>query len=89
MKPVLLAMLAVVLSISGCTTSGANYTPMIDFQGKDSPAFENDLLDCRYYAHKTVGPGGARRLEQLLARCLWRFLRPADTVMIGQRPVRS
>ena len=47
----------VVISVSGCANTGANYRPVVDNKGVDLNRYEVDLQECQAYANQTASAG--------------------------------
>lgn len=43
--------------VTGCATSGANYTPMIDTKNANMANYHQDLSECQAYAARQMGAG--------------------------------
>lgn len=52
-----LAVLSVCVVVSGCATTGANYVPRVDLNGKDTRQLDMDIRECQTYAAETAGAG--------------------------------
>lgn len=46
--------LAACALLAGCATTGANYVPLVDMQGKDPGKFQTDLTECQGYARQRM-----------------------------------
>lgn len=55
MKKILAAML--IVSVSGCASTGSNYRPIVDNKNVDLNRYEADLQECQAYARKTANAG--------------------------------
>ena len=42
--------IAIAVGITGCATTGSNFAPMVDLQGKTQAQYSTDLADCQVYA---------------------------------------
>ena len=53
------AILTAAVMLAGCATTGANYTPVVDMQGRDTATYALDLRDCQQYAATQPSAGDA------------------------------
>lgn len=64
------------LALAGCATSGRNYTPVVDMQGRQQQVFAADLRDCQQYATQRADAATGAVVGALAAGLLGAFLAP-------------
>lgn len=79
MRLISIALLALVLAISGCATSGANHVPLVDMRGKDQNQFAQDVQECQAYARQTMGAGTGAAAGAIAGALLGAFLAPSGS----------
>lgn len=47
--------LVLLLALAGCASSGANFRPVVDLQGRDPALYEQNLRECQQYALQVAG----------------------------------
>ena len=68
---------AVALAMLGaCATTGANYVPLVDMQGKDPAKFNADLADCQGYARQRIDAAQGAMVGAVAGALLGAFLAP-------------
>ena len=53
----LVATIAALALLTGCATRGAGYVPLVDTQGKQQDALDNDVAQCQQYAQQRASAG--------------------------------
>ena len=67
---------ASVAILAGCATTGANYVPLVDMQGKDPAKFQSDLTECQSYARQRMDAAQGAMAGAVAGALLGAFLAP-------------
>ena len=66
----------VALALTACATTGANYVPLVDMQGKDPARFNSDLADCQRFATQRMDAATGAMVGAIAGALLGAFLAP-------------
>lgn len=62
--------------LGGCATTGSNYVPLVDMQGKDEAKFRSDVTECQAYAKQRMDAAQGAMVGAIAGALLGAFLAP-------------
>ena len=72
----ILAAIASVVVMGGCATTGSNFTPLVDLQGRSPLQYDQDVVDCKAYALQKANAAQGAAAGAMAAALLGAFLAP-------------